>query len=90
MTCKGVNGTVSFDGTWVTIGRSGFLARSTVGKGEKRISVSQITSVRWKPPTKLVRGYISFALPGGNETRSRLWVADLSTPRGMRTPVMVG
>ena len=86
MTCKGVNGTVTFDGTWVTISRTGFLARSTVGKGEKRISVSQITSVRWKPPTKLIRGYISFALPGGNET-DRALGRRLSTPPGMRTPL---
>jgi len=33
MKCKGINGTIRFDGTWVTIDRSkGILARSTVGK----------------------------------------------------------
>ncbi len=72
MKCKGVNGTIIFDGTWVTIDRSkGFMARSTVGKGEKRIALTQITSVRWKQPSHMVRGYISFSLPGGVETRSR-------------------
>ncbi len=70
--CKGVNGTIIFDGTWVTIDRSkGLLARSTVGKGEKKIALTQITSVRWKQPSHMVRGYISFSLPGGVETRSR-------------------
>ncbi len=72
MKCKGVNGTIIFDGTWVTIDRGkGILARSTVGKGEKKIALTQITSVRWKAPSAMVRGYISFTLPGGNETRSR-------------------
>lgn len=70
--CKGVNGTLIFDGTWVTIDLGkGFLARSTVGKGEKKIALTQITSVRWKQPSAMVRGYISFTLPGGVETRSR-------------------
>jgi hypothetical protein len=70
--CKGINGTLIFDGTWVTIDRTkGILARSTVGKGEKKIALTQITSVRWKQPTPLIRGYISFSLAGGIETRSR-------------------
>ncbi|HUQ00322.1 MAG TPA: hypothetical protein VM093_07655, partial [Aeromicrobium sp.] len=30
---KGVNGTVHFDGQFVTITRTGFMARATVGKG---------------------------------------------------------
>ena len=70
--CKGVNGTLTFDGTWVTIDRGkGFLARGGVGKGEKKIALTQITSVRWKQPSHMVNGYISFTLPGGTETRSR-------------------
>ncbi len=70
--CKGVNGTVIFDGTWVTIDRTkGFYARATVGKGEKKLAVTQITSVRWKAPSAVVRGYISFTVPGGNESGSR-------------------
>jgi hypothetical protein len=70
--CKGVNGTLIFDGTWVTIDRTkGFYARTSVGKGEKKIALTQITSVRWKQPSALVRGYISFSLAGGVETRSR-------------------
>jgi Domain of unknown function (DUF4429)/Short C-terminal domain len=72
MRAKGVNGVLIFDGSWLTIDRSkGFLARTSVGKGEKKIALTQITSVRWKQPSALVRGYISFSLAGGNETRSR-------------------
>lgn len=67
----GVNGQVSFDGSWVTITRKGMLARATVGKGEKRIPISLIAAVQWKPPGPLVRGFIAFTVPGGNESRSR-------------------
>lgn len=68
---KGVNGQVSFDGQFVTIHRKGGLGRLTVGKGEKRIPISAITAVQWKPPGALVNGYIQFTVPGGNEGRSR-------------------
>jgi hypothetical protein len=67
---KGINGQVKFDGQFVTISRSGFMARATVGKGEKRIPVSSITAVQWKPPSKMVRGFIQFSVLGGNERRS--------------------
>jgi hypothetical protein len=70
MKCKGVNGTVTFDGTWVTFDREGLGARATVGKGEKKIALDQITSVRWKQPSRLIRGYIAFSLPGRVERKS--------------------
>jgi hypothetical protein len=68
---KGHNGTVEWDGDFVTIKRTGFLARASVGKGEKRIPVSSITAVQWKPAGALVNGFIQFTLGGGNEARSR-------------------
>jgi hypothetical protein len=68
---KGHNGTVSFDGDWITITRTGALARITIGKGEKRIPVHSITAVQWKPPGAMVNGFIAFTLAGGNENRSR-------------------
>ena len=71
ITAKGYNGQVSFDGRFVTISRSGFIARSTVGKGEKRIPIKSLTAVQWKPATHMVRGYIQFTLSGGIERRSR-------------------
>jgi hypothetical protein len=49
-------------------------------QSEKRIPVSSIQAVQWKPPGALVNGYIEFTVPGGNETRSRMGSAT-------RTPV---
>lgn len=69
---QGVNGAVSFDGRMVTISRAGFMARATVGKGEKRIPVRSITAVQLKPASKMIRGYIQFTVPGGMEQRSRV------------------
>ncbi|RAN72787.1 hypothetical protein B5P43_31835 [Bacillus sp. SRB_336] len=71
MEAKGHNGTLEFNGKMVTIRRTGFLARATVGKGEKRIPVKNITAVQWKEPGAMANGFIAFTLPGGNETRSR-------------------
>lgn len=71
VSAKGVNGQVEFDGTFITINRKGLMARGTVGKGEKRIPLSSVSAVQWKPPSKLIRGFIQFTVPGGNEGRSR-------------------
>lgn len=68
---KGHNGQITFDGQYVTITRRGFLARTTVGKGEKRFHISQISSVQWKPAGPFVNGFIAFSAAGGNERRSR-------------------
>jgi hypothetical protein len=72
MEAKGKTGQVQFDGQYVTITREGFLARSVVGKGEKRLHVAQIAAVQWKPAGPMVNGFIQFTVPGGNERRSRL------------------
>lgn len=75
ITAKGHNGTVHFDGKFVTIERTGGLARVSVGKGEKRIPVRSIAAVQWKPPGMLTNGYIEFTVSGGNEARSRAGAA---------------
>lgn len=67
---SGQGGQIQFDGQYVTITRKGFLARATVGKGEKRLHVSQIAAVQWKAAGPLVNGFIQFTMPGGNERRS--------------------
>jgi hypothetical protein len=67
---KGKGGQVAFDGEWLTITRKGFLAAATVGKGEKRLHVSQVTAVQWKPAGAMVNGFIQFTIPGGVERRS--------------------
>jgi hypothetical protein len=71
ITVKGHNGQIEFDGQYVTITRKGILGRMTVGKGEKRIHISQISSVQWKPAGPFVNGFIQFSAAGGNERRSR-------------------
>jgi len=70
MEIKGHTGTVLWDGDFVSIKRTGFLARSAVGKGEKRIPLASITAVQWKPAGPMVNGYIQFTVGGGNERRS--------------------
>ena len=67
---KGRNGTVVFDGNFVTIMRKGVMARATVGKGEKRIPLASISAVQLKPAGAVVNGFIQFTMPGGNERRS--------------------
>lgn len=68
---QGKGGQIQFDGQYVTITRKGFLARSIVGKGEKRLHISQIASVQWKPAGAIVEGFIQFGIPGGVERRSK-------------------
>ena len=63
----GKAGQIQFDGQYVTITRKGFLARSIVGKGEKRLHIAQISGVQWKPAGPLINGFIQFTLPGGIE-----------------------
>ena len=46
------------------------MARATVGKGDKMIPVASVTAVQFKP-AGMVRGFIQFTVPGGNEDRSR-------------------
>ncbi|MER6065092.1 DUF4429 domain-containing protein [Streptomyces sp. NPDC001792] len=68
---SGYGGQIQFDGEYVTITRKGFLARSMVGKGEKRLHIAQIAAVQWKPAGAFVNGFIQFTVPGGNERRSK-------------------
>lgn len=70
MNVTGRNGQIHFDGQYVTITRAGFVARVTIGKGEKRLHIGQISAIQWKPPGWGMNGFIQFSLPGGNEVRS--------------------
>jgi hypothetical protein len=70
MTANGHTGQVHFDGTYITITRKGFLARASVGKGEKRIPLGSVSSVQWKPAGGLVNGFIQFEIPGQGGSRS--------------------
>jgi hypothetical protein len=68
---KGYGGQVTFDGQTVTLHRKGFLARSTVGKGDKRIPVRHISAVQFKPAGIVANGFIQFSMGGGVERRSQ-------------------
>lgn len=70
METKGHNGQIHFDGQWVTISRRGFLGRSTVGKGDKRIHLGSIAAVNWKPAGPITNGFIQFAVTGSMPQRS--------------------
>ncbi|MCX4231993.1 DUF4429 domain-containing protein [Streptomyces ortus] len=60
MDVKGVLGTISFDGEWITI------AKTPVGPkpAPVRIRATDITGTRYKPATRLTHGYVQFVLPG--------------------------
>ena len=77
MEVKGHNGTVTFDGNFVTIVRKGGLARITVGKGDKRIPLHSVTSVQIKPAGAMVNGYIEFTMSGGDESNSKFGSATI-------------
>jgi len=71
ISARGHNGTVHFDGRFVSIDRTGFVARATVGRSEKRIPLRSIQAVQWKPPSSMIYGYIEFTIAGGIEFRGR-------------------
>lgn len=60
MDVKGVLGSISFDGEWVTI------TKKPVGMQgrEYRIRAADVTGTRLKPATRMNHGYVQFVLPG--------------------------
>jgi hypothetical protein len=52
---QGQTATVIFDGNFVILQRRGFLARMTVGKGDKKIPIGSISAVQWKPASAILR-----------------------------------
>lgn len=60
MDVKGVQGSISFDGEWITI------TKKEVGSAarEFRIRAADVTGTRHKPATRLFHGYVQFVLPG--------------------------
>ncbi|MER5461672.1 DUF4429 domain-containing protein [Streptomyces sp. NPDC002668] len=60
MDVKGVQGSISFDGEWITI------TKKEVGQQprEFRIRAADISGTRLKPGTRLFHGYVQFVLPG--------------------------
>lgn len=71
MDVKGVMGSISFDGEWITI------TKKEVGQQprEFRIRAADISGTRLKPGSRLFHGYVQFVLPGSapaTETKSLL------------------
>lgn len=60
MDVKGVQGTVTFDGEWITI------TKTPVGQrlAPFRIRAADVTGTRFKRATRLTHGYVQFLLPG--------------------------
>lgn len=60
MDVKGVQGSISFDGEWITI------TKKEIGQQgrESRIRAADVTGTRVKPGTRLFHGYVQFVLPG--------------------------
>lgn len=60
MEIKGVQGSISFDGEWITI------TKRAVGQQprEFRLRAADVTGTRLKPATRLLHGYVQFVLPG--------------------------
>ena len=68
ITAKGHAGaTVTFDGERITIERKGFLAKMSVGAGERTIPLAALSAVEWEEPTSLKNGSIRFVHAGGIE-----------------------
>lgn len=60
MDVKGVQGSIHFDGEWITI------TKKQVGQQQRdyRIRAADVTGTRLKPATRLFHGYVQFVLPG--------------------------
>lgn len=65
---KGVNGQVIVDGAWLTITRKG-LGRVGHSRGDRRIPISSITAVQFRPPGAMSNGFVRFTMPGAPEAR---------------------
>ncbi|MDP5310380.1 DUF4429 domain-containing protein [Streptomyces poriferorum] len=60
MDVKGVQGSINFDGEWITITKR----QAGQQKRQFRIRAADVTGTRLKPGTRLFLGYIQFVLPG--------------------------
>lgn len=62
MDVKGVLGSISFDGEWITI------TKTPVGPNPApvRIRAADVTGTRFKAASRLFHGYVQFVLPGSH------------------------
>lgn len=66
----GQGGQMRFDGQYVTITREGFLARATHGRGDKKIPLTAISAVQWKP-AGLTNGFIQLSIGGADRQAAK-------------------
>ncbi|MFF9175980.1 DUF4429 domain-containing protein [Streptomyces sp. NPDC014793] len=60
MNVKGVLGSISFDGEWITITKTPAGQRPA----PVRLRAADVTGTRYKPGSRLFHGYVQFLLPG--------------------------
>lgn len=67
MDVKGVLGSISFDGEWITI------TKKSVGQQPRdyRIRAADVTGTRLKPANRLFHGYVQFVVPGSGAAPER-------------------
>jgi len=68
MDVKGVLGTISFDGEWITITKGLVGQRGT----DYQIRAADVTGTRFKPGTRLFHGYVQFVLPGSTAAGEKI------------------
>ncbi len=73
---KGVLGTITFDGEWITI------TKTPAGPkpAPVRIRAADITGTRYKPGSLLMHGYVQFVLPGSVPTGEKGGVLHAGRP----------
>ena len=67
MDVKGILGTISYDGEWVTITKTPVGSRPA----PVRLRAADITGTRFKPGSRLFHGYVQFLLPGSTAAPAR-------------------
>lgn len=73
MEAKGVNGQMYLVDDAVRITRKGLIgSMGHMGRGEKEILISQVTSIQFKPASFFTNGYIQLAFMGGREHKGGL------------------
>lgn len=63
MIARGTNGEITVEGGWITIGRYTLGKLGRTGR-TRRIPISAITSVQYRPAGRITQGFIRFMIPG--------------------------
>lgn len=73
---KGVQGSISFDGEWITI------TKTPIGPtpAPVRIRATDITGTRLKRATRLMHGYVQFLVPGAEAAGEKRGLAQGGRP----------